>query len=167
MRLGLRPFGLLGGGKRKKVILLTTVVVLVLLVWGWKLHKKHADQAKPNQTLTLQQEAKGASDFVQKNIDSKNYDNAVQGCLTEASSDTEMNNFNAAKTALQRCVADVPSANIPWYYYNVMAGVAQKLNDKELQKSSLQNAIAKATEQNSDVPQATIDALKKALDSIK
>lgn len=167
MRLGLRSLSFSGGSKRTRIKILITVVVVAGLFYAWHIHSNKAKQPQANPPFTLNNQETGSLALVNQSLAKKDYDQAVQGYLSASTAAYYQKDYKGARDILNECFLKVPDKYIPWYVYSSQASTAEKLGDSQLEKSSLQNAIVSATQPGSDVPQATVDALKKKLDSLK
>ena len=149
---------------RLKVLIIIIVVIVVASFLA--LHNKPPNKAAPS-FLTPQVQAATQSKATQNWLKQKKYQNAAVTCTAEASADSGMGNYNAAKTALQNCIKAIPEAQVPYSLYDNLSNVAKKLGDKSLQKDSIEKALTKAQEPNSGVDPALIAFYEQELATLK
>jgi hypothetical protein len=156
------------GKTRKTLIIIVLVAVAALIVWAAYnyVYKPKHNKINTGSDLTKSQMLDYQTKAAQKSIKDKDYASSVSYCYGAASVAYGQKNYEDSKSILQDCVKSVPDQYVPWYVYNALAVTAGSLNDKNLEKSSLQTAIKKAGEPNSGTDQATIDLMQKKLQGI-
>lgn len=155
-------------GKRNYFIVIGAIVVLGGLGWLIFQHFNNKNTTGPSAvvtdfTLTNQQKVNSQNTAAQTAIKNKDYTSAVSFYQGAADDAFIQKDYNQSKNLLQTCISTVPDQAVPWYIYASLATTAQKLNDKTLQKNSLQMAIKKAQLPDSGAAQSTIDFMNKQL----
>jgi len=99
-------------------------------------------------------------------VNKQNFDAANSEYLFAATAAYNEGDYQKSKNLLQECLNKVPDANISWDIYRSLAATGQQLKDKELEKTSLQKALAKATAPGSDVSRANISYMQNRLQEL-
>lgn len=117
-------------------------------------------KTSPNpQVIQLKAQTNGGAQFVK----SKDYTSAVSSYLSASFTAAGMGNYTEAKNVLEECIASVPDSDVPFYVYDSLANIAKNLNDKALEKDSVQKALAKAQQPGSGADSALISTYQQWL----
>lgn len=143
------------------------IIVLVAIIAGLLIWHNKSTVKPPHSLLSPQVQAANQSQATQKWLSQKNYQNAATTCAGEASANSGTGNYAAAKATLQSCIKAIPETDVPYFLYDSLSNVAKKLDDTNLQKDSIQKALAKAQQPNSGADPALITFYNQELASLK
>lgn len=165
MRIGLPGPGFIN---RKRLILFALCLVIIIGLAVFLKDRYRTVKVKVTDTTpTTAQQATAQINYAQDKLKLQDYQSAVDGYFGASSNAYYIKDYKAAEQDLQNCIKNVPDAYVPYYIYSSLAEDAKNLNDKALEKSSLQTAIKKASAPNSGATPGTVKSLQNLLDSLK
>ena len=156
--------------RRGKIFFLILVLLIAsgvsLLIYK-KSTENNKKLANPEQSPTTSQYFELDNRTANESIKTKDYQKAVDSLLLASHDATGMGQLEKARNVLQNGLSQIPDKYIPWYAYDALSAIARDLDDKALQKQSLEKAIAKAKLKGSGATQQQIDGLNKILAGVQ
>ena len=160
----MKPGWIVGRLKPKYLIsLLILVLAVVAAILIYKHYHKNvitpiSGNPLPNSQLTQIESNQAAQMLAQKN-----YQQAEASYISAATAASSSGDNQKAISLLQEGIAKIPDQDVSWQLYDTLAGLAKLTNNRSLEISSLQKALAKAQQPNSGCPPATIVAYQNVL----
>src|SRR3989344_7775773 len=166
MRLNLLKVGSFSSRPKRVVWGAAVLAVTILagaILWASRDNQPLKIEAPAKGPPTSAEYIKANTDYAKSKVSQNDFLNAVNGYIAAAAVAFRDHNYEKTKAILKECINTVPDKSVTAFVYYNLAEVAEALNDKALEKSSLQQVLARANLPGSGVSQGGIDFAKKKL----